>query len=29
MSSIKRPLSGPMLTFDLRDQLAQLRREES
>lgn len=29
MSSIKRPLAGPMLTFDLQEQLAQLRREES
>jgi quercetin dioxygenase-like cupin family protein len=29
MSSINRPLTGPMLTFDLRQQLEELRREES
>lgn len=29
MSSINRPLSGPMLTFDLAEQLAELRREEA
>jgi quercetin dioxygenase-like cupin family protein len=29
MSSINRPLSGPMLTFDLRRQLDELRGEES
>jgi quercetin dioxygenase-like cupin family protein len=29
MSSINRPLSGPMLTFDLRSQLEGLRREEA
>jgi quercetin dioxygenase-like cupin family protein len=29
MSSINRPLSGPMLTFDLRSQLEELRGEEA
>lgn len=29
MSSINRPLAGPLLTFDLGEQLAELRREES
>jgi quercetin dioxygenase-like cupin family protein len=29
MSSINRPLAGPMLTFDLQEQLEQLRREDS
>lgn len=29
MSSINRPLSGPMLTFNLQQQLAKLREEES
>lgn len=29
MSSINRPLSGPMLTFDLAEQLDELRREEA
>ena len=29
MSSINRPLAGPMLTFDLREELAALRREEA
>ncbi|HET6765331.1 MAG TPA: hypothetical protein VFH27_16710 [Longimicrobiaceae bacterium] len=28
MSSINRPLSGPVLTFDLREQLAEMRGEE-
>src|SRR5688500_16084971 len=28
MSSINRPLAGPMLTFNLKEQLAELRREE-
>ncbi|MEX2572384.1 MAG: cupin domain-containing protein [Gemmatimonadota bacterium] len=28
MSSLNRPLTGPMLTFDLGDQLAELRRED-
>lgn len=27
--SINRPLAGPMLTFDLREQLAAMRREEA
>lgn len=29
MSSINRPLAGPMLTFDIEQQLAELRHEES
>ena len=29
MSSINRPLAGPILTFDLEEQIAELRREES
>ncbi len=29
MSSINRPLTGPMLTFDLEQQLAELQREEA
>lgn len=29
MSSINRPLTGPMLTFDLKQQLAELRKEEA
>jgi quercetin dioxygenase-like cupin family protein len=29
MSSINRPLAGPMLTFDIEDQLDELRREDS
>lgn len=29
MSSMNRPLAGPMLTFDLEAQLAELEREES
>ncbi len=27
--SINRPLAGPMLTFELREQIAELRREEA
>lgn len=29
MSSISRPLAGPLLTFDLAEQIADLRREEA
>lgn len=29
MSSLNRPLAGPILTFDLDEQLAELRREEA
>lgn len=29
MSSINRPLAGPMLTFDLAQQLSELRQEEA
>jgi len=29
MSSISRPLAGPIMTFDLAAQIAELRREES
>lgn len=29
MSSINRPLAGPILTFDLREQLRELREEDS
>lgn len=29
MSSLKRPLTGPMLTFDLNQQLAELRTEDA
>ena len=29
MSSINRPLAGPLLTFDLNQQLAELRTEEA
>jgi quercetin dioxygenase-like cupin family protein len=29
MSSINRPLTGPMLTFDISEQVAELRREEA
>jgi quercetin dioxygenase-like cupin family protein len=29
MSSLNRPLSGPMLTFELREQIAGIRQEEA
>lgn len=29
MSSINRPLAGPMMTFDLREQIRELRAEEA
>lgn len=29
MSSLNRPLAAPIMTFDLEDQLAELRREEA